>query len=255
MIRPYAVLCAAAGLGLLATSAAAQEPPGTQFDDPLATRAELETFADSLARNASATDSARAMLDRVRARLRLGDFRPGDRVQLEVVGESTLTDTFTVDPERHLRLPPPTIGTLPLEGVLRIEFEPRVIDYLSRFLQNPVVRARPLLRVSVQGEVTRAGFYEVPADAVLSQPLMAAGGTTARAKMEELRIERDGESIWSGAMLQRAIAAGQTLADAYIRDGDQYFVPGRDLGMRERLSFLWIVVSLASGIYGLTRIF
>lgn len=257
MIRAHGPARAAttAGLLFLASVTAAQEPPTTALDDPLATRAELEAVADSLARMSTA-DSSHLLLSRVRDRLRQGDFRAGDRILLEVLGEPALTDTFTVDSERALRLPPPTVGALSLAGMLRVELEPRVTQHLGRFLLDPVVRARPLLRVSVQGEVARAGFYDVPADAVLSQPLMAAGGTTARARMEDLRIERDGEPLWEGTMLRHAIAAGRTLADAYLQDGDQYIVPRRDEGgLVDRLRFLWIVVSLAGGVYGLTRAF
>jgi protein involved in polysaccharide export with SLBB domain len=243
---------AAIALALASGSAAAQQPPDSLAARPLASRASLEELVRRLEKDRADP----ALLARVRARLTEGDFQTGDRILLEVRDEPSLTDTFAVSPERELRLPSPTIGVLPLRGVLRSEFEPAVTAYLAQFLRRPVVSARPLLRLSVQGEVVRAGFYGVPADAVLSDALMAAGGTTKDADMKKIRIERDGEALWQGRSLQEAVAAGHTLDQALLRDGDQIVVAKRkDGGFQDNLRFLWIVVSLAGGIYGLSRAF
>jgi protein involved in polysaccharide export with SLBB domain len=247
--RPAA--SAIVALLLLAGSAGAQDPPDPVAARLLATRADLEAAAQRLER-----DGAGALLARVRARLADGDFAPGDRVLLDVRDEPALSDTFEVGPARELTLPSPTVGTLSLHGVLRSEFEPRVTEYLGQFLQRPVVRARPLLRLSIQGEVVRAGFYGVPADAVLADALMAAGGTTKDADMRKMRIERDGEAVWRGRPLQEAVASGRTLDQAFLRDGDQIVIAKRKTGGFEgNLRFLWIVVSLAGGVYGLSRAF
>jgi len=237
---------------LCAGSAGAQELPDSVAARLLATRADLEAAAQRLERDGGPG----ALLARVRARLADGDFAPGDRVLLEVRDEPALSDTFEVGPARELTLPSPTVGTLSLRGVLRSEFEPRVTEYLGQFLQRPVVRARPLLRLSIQGEVVRAGFYGVPADAVLADALMAAGGTTKDADMRKMRIERDGEAVWKGRPLQDAVASGRTLDQAFLRDGDQIVIAKRKSGGFEgNLRFLWIVVSLAGGVYGLSRAF
>ncbi len=193
----------------------------------------------------------------MRARLTEGDFRPGDRIKLEVQGEPALTDTFAVQPDRSLRLPPPTVGSLPLKGVLRAEIEPRLTEYVKQFLQPPVVvRARPLIHFSVQGEVARPGIYAVPADASLGDVLMAAGGTTAGSNLKKLRIERDGKQIWNAQQFQKALGQGTTVDAAELHEGDQIVIGRRnDRGMGESLNFLWVVVSLAGGIYGLSRAF
>jgi protein involved in polysaccharide export with SLBB domain len=250
--RPAASVIVA--LLLLARPAGAQDPPDSTAARPLAERPALEAAAKQLERDGG--PGRLALLARVRARLADGDFAPGDRVLLEVRDEPALSDTFEVGPTRELTLPSPTVGTLPLRGVLRSELEARVTEYLAQFLQRPVVRARPLLRLSIQGEVVRAGFYGVPADAVLADALMAAGGTTRDADMRKMRIERDGEAVWEGRPLQEAVATGRTLDQAFLRDGDQIVIAKRKAGGFEgNLRFLWIVVSLAGGIYGLSRAF
>ncbi len=82
---------------------------------------------------------------------------------------------------------------------------------------------------------------------------MAAGGTVRDAKMKNLRIERSGATVLKGRPVQEAIAAGRTLEDANLQNGDQLFVPGSS-DVTEHMRFLWLVVSLAGGIYGLTRV-
>lgn len=74
--------------------------------------------------------------------------------------------------------------------------------------------------------------------------------------MKKIRIERDGEALWPGRSLQEAVAAGHTLDPALLRDGDQIVIAKRkDGGFQDNFGFLWIVVSLAGGIYGLSRAF
>lgn len=242
-MRPFILICAGA---LLASpqSAQGQEADDSLVDRPLATRAELERLSQRLA-SRSAQDE---LLARVRARLTQGDFHPGDLVLLEVQGEATLSDTFPIGPGGELTLPSPVVGTLPLRGVLRAELQDTVTRYLGRFLNNPQVRARALLRLSIQGEVARAGVYGVPAEGKLGDALMAAGGTTQFADMRKVRVEREGTRVWEGRSLEQGIN------DLSLRDGDQVFVASRRQGgLGNDLRFVWLIVSLAGGIYGLSR--
>jgi len=248
-------LVALALLALAARGAGAQATDDAVAAHALATREALEALTQRLERGTD--DPRRAeLLARVRARLATGDFRPGDRVLLEVRAESSLTDTFTVDANRELLLPSPTVGTASLAGVLRSELQDHLARYVARFLQNPVVRARPLVRLSIQGEVERPGYHEVATDAVIAAALMAAGGTTADADTRKLRVERDGEPVWKGPALRQAIADGRTIGDAGLRDGDEILVPRRGGGgVGDGLRFMWVIVSLAGGIFGLSRAF
>ena len=232
-----------------APMAVAPQEAGEQPDRALATRAELETLAQRLEQS----HQDEPMLAEVRARLRDGDFRPGDRVLLEVQRDSTLSDTFAVWPDRQLHLPSPIVGALPLRGVLRSELEPTVTTFIARFVRNPTVRARALLRLSVQGEVVHAGYHAVPADAALSDALTAAGGTTANANVSGLKIERGGRRILSGDDLERAFAAGRTMDEVGVREGDQFIVPKKGLGLRDNMGFVWLMVSITVGALAISR--
>jgi protein involved in polysaccharide export with SLBB domain len=244
----------AATMIVAAAPGVAQDRDVTLVDRPLATRQALEDLAYQLERAEGADSTRGLLLARVRARLATGDFRPGDLVLLAVQGEPALSDTFTIGPEGDLLLPPPTVGTLSLRGVLRSDLQALVAEHLGRFMNNPVVRARPLLRLSVQGEVARPGIYGVAADGALADALMAAGGTTGRADLRKLRVERGGKTLRQGLDLQYAFAEGRTLDEAGFRAGDQVVVGRRrEGGLQDNLRFLWIVVSLTGGIYGISR--
>jgi hypothetical protein len=190
----------------------------------------------------------------IRSRLAEGDFHVGDRILLAVEGEKELSDTFTVGPGRVLTLP--LVGDVPLAGVLRSELQPYLMRRLAQNLRDPEVRARAFVRLSIQGSVARPGYYGIPAEALLSDALMAAGGTTQDADMRKLRVERAGEPIWQGKALQRAIAEGRTLDDAGLVAGDQYVVPRRGGGsVGDVLRWGGYLLTIPVTIYTLTKIF
>ena len=179
------------------------------------------------------------------------DFQVGDRILLRVEGDTALSDTFTVVAGPALRLP--TIGDIPLAGVRPADLETYLTRELSRYLKDPVVHARALIRVSVVGEVARPGFYAVPLDLVLADALMVAGGPTQDAKVDRLRIVRGESALWSGSKLQTAIARGATLEQLGLRAGDRIDVPGgrRDPDSKWRLAGL-IVTTVATVVTVIT---
>ena len=171
-------------------------------------------------------------------------FQVGDRILLHVEGDSALTDTFTVVAGPALRLP--AIGEISLAGVRRSDLEAHLTRELGRYIKDPVVQARALIRVSVVGEVIRPGYYAVPTDLVLADALMLAGGATKDARVDRLSILRGSSSLWSGNQLQTEIARGATLDDLGIRAGDRIQVPGqRDPESKWRIAGI-LVTSLAT---------
>jgi len=177
-------------------------------------------------------------------------FQVGDRILLLVEGDTTLTDTFTVVAGPAIDLP--VIGTVSLAGVPRAGIEDHMRGQLGRYLKNSTVHARALIRLSIQGAVTRPGFYAVPTDLVLADALMVAGGPIQEARVDRLRIKRDGSRIWDGTKLQTQIARGATLEELGLRAGDQIDVPrARDTESSVRivggLATIAIAVCMLSG--------
>lgn len=226
-----------------------------------ATRQALQARAARLNQTAQSTtlsrdvraDAAREA-GAIEHRLAEGDFKVGDRILLVVEGEKELSDTFTVGLSRQLALP--LVGDVPLAGVLRSELQPYLTRQLTQNLRDPVVRAEAYVRLSIQGAVARPGYYGVPAEALLSDAVMAAGGTTQDADMPQLRIEREGKSLWQGKALQQALAEGVTVDEAGLVAGDEYVVPRRStLGAGEALRFVAFVLTIPITIFTLTQIF
>ena len=221
---------------------AAQDGNDNPADRPLATRQDLQA---ALQQAGASEEGAR-----IKARLAEGDFRRGDRIALMVQGEQALTDTFVVGSGADLMLPPPTVGSLSLKGVLRSELEPKLKEYVARFKANAVVRATPLIRLSIQGEVAKPGVYSVPADGRLADALMAAGGTTQYAKANKASIERNGRKMWEGSSFE------MDLDQLRLKDGDQIVVDSKRPGSgSDNLRIAALLVSIAGGLYGLSRAF
>jgi len=265
-------------------AAAAQAPAAPDSAQVLlqATRPALEQLAQQLDRAAQAKDSsgdardwARTQAAVVRQRLAEGDFQIGDRVALRVEDdaivapladrvqqaqqaqaagrtiEQQLSDTFAVGQGRDLTLP--AIGTVSLRGVLRSELEGHLTRYIGQYVRDPVVHARPLLRLSILGAVARPGYYYVPTDAVLPDAMMAAGGPKPEAKMSKARIERGGTRVWEGERLQRALAEGRTVDALNLRAGDQVVVPAAS-NLFDGVRFVSILLGIPVTVYALTRI-
>ncbi len=214
----------------------------------------LSTYEEAARSRAYSDDlrtRARYEADLIRGRLESGDFQVGDRIILTVETQPTLTETFTVGTGTMLSLP--LIGDIPLTGVLRSELEHYLTEQIGRYVRNPVVRARSLIRVSVLGAVGQPGFYVVGSESLLTDVLMMAGGPGPAAQLTKIRIERGNESIWEGDPLQQAIIEGRTLDQLSLRAGDRIIVPNEAQG--SWLSTLQIVGTVAGIAWAVMRIF
>lgn len=225
----------ALALALGPAAASGQSIPGLDPGASVRTRADLERLLAaheaalaSPAYSESAKRAIRTDADAVRARLRDGDFRPGDRIVLYVQGEPELPDTVVVQPGPLISLP--LFGDVPLDGVLRSEITQHLTEALGRYIRNPVVRATGHMRVSVLGAVVRPGFYTMPAETLIGEALMVAGGPLPIANIGSTRVERGTEVVLGGEALQDAIRAGMTLDQLNLVAGDQILVPERAAG-------------------------
>ena len=215
----------------------------------MATRGQLQ---DIVNRGDNGAGDAR-VVGLARNRLTEGDFRPGDRVDIVTQGDTGLSKTFNVWPDLSLHLPSPTTGSLLLRGTLRSELQDKVSAYINRFVRNADVRARPLIRIAIQGEVQHPGYYTVPVDGDLSDALMAAGGTTPNANFAKAQVQRNGHTILEKGAMQQAMATGLSLDDNGIQDGDQLNIPKKPTGVfTDNLRLFGILVTTAVGLYTLS---
>lgn len=249
---------------LLSSSVAAQQQ--TEQPSDSASAARLTVTRDTLQAILQRIDSAnggdtakgdqklRTLAQQIRGRLARGDFQPGDRIRLQVDSEPQLSDTFPVGPSQEVVLP--VVGVVSLHGVLRSELQTHMTTELGRFLRDPVVRAMPLIRLQIAGEVARPGYYMMPPTSVLSDVVTAAGGTTQNAEEDKMFVQRGDDRLYEGQALQGLISEGKTLDDASIRPGDKFVVPTKNSdSVFYTVRTISILLSIPLTIFALTQIF
>ncbi len=180
-----------------------------------------------------------------------GDFHVGDRVLLTVDGEQQLSDTFTVVPGPALDLP--TIGTISLAGVRHADLQSYLTQAIGRYVRDPSVHATAMIRLGVLGEVQHPGFYSLPAQSLMSDALMAAGGPTNKANLARAKIERDNRPAVAPDSLARALTGGLTLAELGLRSGDQIDVPAQADAERTA-QIIGILVTIPVALVALIRV-
>jgi polysaccharide biosynthesis/export protein len=234
-------------------SVEAQTPLTTDPGSAVRTRDDLERllkeYQQALASPAyseSVKRGIRADAQLITDRLQNGDFRVGDRITLYVEGETDLPDTVQVEPGPKISLP--RFGDIPLDGVLRSEITDRLTEALGKFIRMPVVRATPLMRLSVQGAVARPGFYTMPASMLVGEALMVAGGPSPAANIDDIQIDRGPQHLLEGEALQEAMRNGLTLDQLNLQAGDQIVVPAQSTGstFRNVISVVGAVGSLSA---------
>ena len=283
MLRPVSLVPATLAVGFLALSGltrtdAQTAVPAASTHRLTQRRADLEQRLQRLVGMAEtgqydkgvSPEVVRVETTYIQRRLKEGDFRVGDRILLVVEdpeppatgagtpvvksSEQQLSDTFTVGSAQELTLP--VVGVVSLRGVLRTELEPRLTEEIARYIRDPVVHARALVSLALTGELARPGYYSVPVDAVIPAVLMAAGGTTHDTKLNKLKIQRNGKTIWEGDALRQAMAAGSTVDDLELRPGDAIMVPrgGSISGLYGPAQLVAVLLGIPVTIYTLTRI-
>ena len=229
------VLTAASAAPVLTLAA---QTPGWSRDSIVAlsrgsnlSRDELEGLARQASRLTSDTANVRdrgkyeLLLSSFRERLTDGDFRPGDEILLRVEGQESLTGTFYVREGQLLTLV--NLPDISLRGVLHSELRKYLTERIGSFVRDPDLHATALVRVAVLGQVRNPGYYRLPADAPLSDALMAAGGPTSEADLSRAVLRRNGAELLSQRMLSDALARGATLDQVNTRAGDEIFVGER----------------------------
>lgn len=225
-----------------------------------ATRAELETtllqidtILGSPGYSSRIRDAKRREQALVRQRLQEGDLFVGDVLTITVLGEDGLTGSFPVGAGRMLLLP--GLEPIPLHGVLRSEAEAHIATALRRYLRDPTVRVLTSVRMSVLGAVGKQGFYQIPADVLVSDAIMAAGGPAGGADPNRTEIRRGGRVLLTEEEVRNALVAGATLDQLNLRAGDEMIVDARLARRASSVSLFSVIGLVTSTAWLLVRVF
>jgi len=219
-----------------------------------ASLAELEQYSASSGYSGRLRAEKRREADLIRVRLTEGDLQVGDLIELAVVGATELTGQFPVISGRVISLPGlPEIG---LKGVLRSEARDYLAAQIGKYLKDPQVRVRTMIRLSVLGSVGKPGFYQIAADMLASDAFMTAGGPIGGADPNKAFVRRGTEEIWPKEAFRDALQQGLTVDQLNLRAGDElYLDPQKKRGGFNALNVLYAISALSSAVYLATRIF
>jgi protein involved in polysaccharide export with SLBB domain len=119
---------------------------------------------------------------------------PGEKINVIVYGEASLTGNYLIDPSGYVSLP--LAGSLKAAGLTPDQLQ-RDLEkqFSSKYLTNPkvtveVVEFRPFY---ILGEVEKPGAYPYTGGLTVLSAIAIAGGTTYRAKTSEALIQHLGE--------------------------------------------------------------
>ena len=203
-----------------------------------AARAESVAALDS--ETAAVRAERRAEASALRARLRDGDFHVGDRITVNVTGEPTMSNTYTVRSGNVLEIP--SVGEISLHGVLRSELHDVLQREIGRYIKQPEIQVTMLVNVGILGAIGRPGFYGVAPDAALTDVLMTAGGPTGNTDFARSRIMRGASEFASADKVRRLLEENMTIDQLGLQSGDQIVIGERT----NRWQSLPLVVSIVS---------
>jgi len=160
----------------------------------LCTLGATPSFADSNSEGGTKTASVDKSVDNPEAADLSYQLGPGDRIRLNVFGETDLSGDFDVDGSGYIRLP--LIGQLKAAGLTIRGFEDELITALKDgYVKDPkvsieVVNYRPFYII---GEVQKPGQYPYVDGMNALNAIALAGGFTAKADKSEVYIQRNGK--------------------------------------------------------------
>ncbi len=151
---------------------------------------------------------------------------PEDVIEVVVYGQPDLSRTVAVLPDGTISLP--LVGIVRAAGLTIEELTRRLTEAYSVYLKNPqvsvVVKEFRRIRVSVIGQVTRPGTYELRPGATVLDALSAAGGLTERASLSEARlVTASGDS--RPLALEALLVRQEMQHNVPVQAGDTLIVP------------------------------
>jgi protein involved in polysaccharide export with SLBB domain len=164
-----------------------------------------------------------------------------------VEGEEDFPDTLVVENGPAVLIP--NVGTVSLDGVLRSELQTHLAQELAKFIREPVIRAFPTIRLTMGGYFNNPGFYTFAAGLPIGEAIMQAGGVNGESRMNAIRVQREGQTLYGGDEIQLAIAQGQTFDQLGLRPGDEIYLPEKIFTVRRVVT--WGIGALSFALLGL----
>jgi polysaccharide biosynthesis/export protein len=155
--------------------------------------------------------------------------KPGDGLEISVWKEPDLQGPVLVTPDGSFSFP--LVGQVDARGKTVSQLQQVISERLAKYISDPVVtvsvREIKGNKVYVIGQVNRPGEFIVNPRVDVMQALSMAGGTTAFASLDDIRIlRREGAQQESLEFDYNAVARGKALEqNIELKAGDIVVVP------------------------------
>jgi protein involved in polysaccharide export with SLBB domain len=181
---------------------------------------EIERGLNSSAYSSSLKGAKRTEASAIRERLEEGDLRPGDELKIDILSEPGLSTVYTITAARSVLLPGG--AEIKMRGVLRSEVQTYLTSQLKQLVNDPSVTASASVRLTFSGGVNKPGFYNVPAEMLLSQAIQSvAGGPAPTAVWKKSKILRGNMVVIDGPEFADALLRGRTIDQLNVQAGDE----------------------------------
>lgn len=239
--------------------APAQTGTATELIRPTVSRADLELrlreidqWLTSPGYSEMLREGRRTEAAAIRDRLKNGDLRPGDRLQMVVQQNAPYSREYEVTPNRTIILP--SGDQISVAGLLRSELADSLAVRLRPYFVDPQVQTTTSIRVQIMGAVGNNGFFSAPATDLLSTVLMEkAGGISRNVNLAKSQIRRGDQVVVTGSEFQLALREGRSLDALSVQGGDEIFLaekPSSNIFFR----VLGAIGAMSSAIFVLDRI-
>lgn len=152
-------------------------------------------------------------------------IRPGDVVEVAVVGQELMSDEHTVGADGTIALP--NVGSVLLGGRSTADAARELSKKFSTILENPqvslVVVARHI-EVSILGEIRTPGKYQLTSGDGVATALAVAGGVTEFGNENAIYLVRAGEPQRIRFRVKDLVRGGGSARSFALRDGDVLMV-------------------------------
>lgn len=151
---------------------------------------------------------------------------PADVIEVVVFGSPDVSRTVTIRPDGMISLP--LIGEVQAAGLTPDQLRQQLTTTFAAFVRQPrvavILREFRRIRVTVLGQVTRPGVYELAQGAVLLDALASAGGLAVDAGLGQARLIRGQESPQI-IDLEQLLLQGQLSLNLLLQSGDALIIP------------------------------
>ena len=157
-------------------------------------------------------------------------IKPGDTLNLIVLGEADFTRHIVVNPQGTVTLP--LINDMKVTGMTTMQAAEEIAGQLKKFIKNPQVSVELLdagkIQVTVSGEVKNPGLVALPYGARLIDVIMAVGGYTPTADLSEVKVSHPGSESSATVDLSKFLLSGDSETNIMVASGDTVFVPSSE---------------------------